>query len=364
MQRSITTRSGVTRFVIAALVLSCLLAFSVAGPPSARAAGTAEVAPQASTSLFLPMILKADPYADWVSLGRPAGGAPVNFVYVSPTCGSDLPASILAGTDAGLYRFNGSSWTLNSSPGSRISVSHIISTAASGMFLSSYDRGLWHSADGGTTWARETLPFADSDILWLAATNDYIYAAGSQGTYRRSTAGGAWSAIRTTTTYTIAATGGKVYAAEVGDAKDTLFISSDNGTTWPTSRQLPGSINFVQTIDSSQAAPQLLIGTIGGGLFKLDGANNIVAFSQGAGYTVYGIWRDSQGRVYAALETGGGLKRFPQAGGPSDLDLSALPGGGSLTAEELYTVNGSTTCNIVVAGSESGGVWVRRAPTL
>jgi hypothetical protein len=77
---------------------------------------------------------------------------------------------------------------------------------------------------------------------------------------------------------------------------------------------------------------------------------------------VYGIWRDGQKRVYAAAETPGGLRRFAPTGGASNLDLSALPTGGSLTAQTLYTVNGSTVCNIIGVGSESGGVWLRRVP--
>lgn len=168
--------------------------------------------------------------------------------------------------------------------------------------------------------------------------------------------------IRAQPVYVIAATGRNVYAAVVGNPKDTLLISSDGGNTWPVQRQLPGAINFVQTLDAALVTPQLLIGTVGGGLYMLDGTDTIVPFSQGVNATVYGIWRDSQARIYAALAAPGGLRRFPAAGGASDFNLSTLPSGGSLTTETLYTVNGSQQCNVIVVGSKSGNVWVRRVP--
>jgi len=36
--------------------------------------------------------------------------------------------------------------------------------------------------------------------------------------------------------------------------------------------------------------------------------------------------------------------------------------GGSLTKEQLYTVNGSAECNVIGVGSRSGRVWLKRIP--
>ena len=348
------------RYVLAGLLIWSVLLIA-ADPRNTQAAGAAS-APQATTKVFIPISVKFDLYADWVAFGQPAGSAAVNFLYTSQQCSGELPSVVLAGTDLGLYRLNGTAWEINTSLSAGISVAHIFTTATSGMFLGSYNQGLWHSADGGATWGREILPKNDTRIYWLAENDQYLFAAGSQGAYRRARSGGAWTTIRDTGTYTIAAANGKVFADEIGDSKDTLFVSSDNGATWPISRQLPGALKFVQTLDASASGPQVLIGTVGGGLYTLDGTNTLVPFSQGVDATVYGIWRDGTGRIYAAFEQSAGLRRFASSGGASELDLSALPGGASLAAENLYTVNGSRACNIIGVGSESGKVWLRRVP--
>jgi hypothetical protein len=283
----------------------------------------------------------------------------VNFLYVSQNCDGTRPVTVLAGTDSGLYAL-GATWARNPGLDARTQVSHIISSQGA-LLVASFNLGLWRSADG-VTWAPESVPNSDTRIYWLASNDQYLYAAGSKGLYRRPVAGGAWSQIQSGIIYTVAVDGANVYAAQIGSTKDTLFISSDNGDSWPTERQLPGTVNFVQTIDSTQGAATILIGAVKGGLYTLDGSNNIVAFSQGLSQTVYGIWRDGQSRVYAALESPGGLQRFPAAGGARELDLSALPGGGSLAAQTLYTINGSRACNIVAVGSETGNVWMRRIP--
>jgi len=361
MNRKIPPRFPAIRLAISILLIGCAALLAPFADRGAPVVAYAQQAPALSSIIYMPLVTKADPYADWVSLGQPAGGAAVNFLYVSQDCNDVQPSVILAGTDAGLYSF-GTTWTLNAGLEARIQVSHILSTAQGELYVASYNLGLWRSANGGSTWTPESVPNSDTRIYWLASTDQYLYAAGSKGLYRRPSIGGAWSQIQVGIIYSVAVSGANVYAAQIGAAKDTLLISSDSGDTWPTARQLPGSVNFVQTLDPNQGNAQILIGAVNGGLFTLDGANNIVPFSQGVSQTVYGVWRDSQERVYAALEQPGGLLRFAITGGSRDLDLSALPNGGSLAAEALYTVNGSTACNIVAVGTEQGNVWMRRLP--
>jgi hypothetical protein len=333
-----------------ALVLPVFDAQAIAGRPTLTN----------SFQLFLPLVRTPDPYFDWVSLGKPAGSTPVNFLYVSQDCTAGRPATILAGTDSGLYSHD-TAWKLNSGLAAEIAVSHIFKTAQNELYVSSYNLGLWRSVDGGATWDADPTPNNDARVYWLAQTDQYLYVAARLGLYRRSSAGGAWTQIQSWEIYTVAAAGGNVYAAQIGPNKDTLFISTDGGDTWPIARELPGAVNFVQTLDA-QGSSQILIGTVDGGLFTLDSANNIIPFSQGVSQTVYGIWRDGLGRVYAALDATGGLRRFPQAGGASDLDLSTLPNGSSLAEETLFTVNGSSSCNIIGVGTDIGNVWLRRVP--
>jgi hypothetical protein len=309
----------------------------------------------------LPLIRGADHYADWVALGQPAGAVAVNSMYVSQQCANDLPVTLLAGTDAGLYSYS-AGWTRNPGLAAEIQVSQIFSTTQGELYVSSYNLGLWRSVNGGASWAPDPAPNNDSRVYGLAQTNQYLYAAGRLGLYRRSSSGGAWSQIQDGVIYTVAAFGSNVYAVQIGTVKDTLFISNDGGTTWPIARQIPGAVDFIQSLDIDPASGQLLIGAVRGGLFTLDSANNVIPFSQGLSQTVYGLWRDSQQRIYAAAETPGGLRRFAQSGGAANLDLSALPSGGSLTAQTLFAITGSRSCDIIAVGAEAGGVWIRRVP--
>lgn len=352
MRRRITLRA-------CAVALALVVAAAVGLLPAGRGPGQAAAA-AGGTTIYLPFTSVADFYAEWAALGQPAGGAAVNYLYVGPDCAGGRPKTILAATDKGLYSYGGGlTWTRNTALRADMEVSHILNTSA-GMFLTSYNIGLWHSGNGGTTWAPEPLPGSETFTRWMAANDQFLYVAGDRGLYRRALAGGAWATIRGTATYVVAASGGTVYAAEIGpvDGKDTLYISTDSGATWPITRQLPGAVDWFQTFDTS--GTKLLIGTVDGGLFALDGSNNVVPFSQGINLTASGIWRDAQGRVYAAFDAPGGLRRFPAAGGASDLDLSALPGAGGMAGENLYTVNGS--CDLIVTGSENGNVWARRIP--
>lgn len=362
MYHALTINRRRLRHIGAALLVAWALLAALGGTAAAGGPGMAARQPAAEQQIYVPMANKADPFANWVSLGQPAGSAAVNYLFIGQQCANEQPTTVLAGTNQGLYRYTGAGWERFTGLSAGIQVSHVLSPAAGSYYVASYDQGLWHSADSGISWVREALPGNDARIYWLAANDQYLYAAGSKGLFRRPAGGGGWGQIRSGAFYSVAVAGSTVYAAMIGASKDTLLISGDAGATWPISRQIPGAVNFVQTLDAGTGAPQLLIGAVRGGLYTLDGANNIVPFSQGVGQTVYGLWRDAQGRVYAALEAPGGLQRFAAAGGTSELDLSALPGGGALTSASLYTVNGTNACAILAVGSQSGQIWMRRAP--
>ena len=334
--------------------------------------------PVIKQSVYLPRINKSfpDPYAAWVKLAQPAGGTAVNYLYVSQTSScvgpayeQNLPADILAATNSGIYRLKTvtmtnslPSWELRSSP--TISASHIISTAL-GYFAGAFNQGsVLRSTDGGVTWVPESLPNANQWVYWLAASGERILAGGDRGLFIREN--GIWVADPQLTgaVFSVAASGTVAYAVQFGNAKDTLWRSLAGGLsgTWASIGQLPGGVNFMQTLDLHVGGtPELLIGIVGNGIYRL-GANNVLEpFSQGVSVTAYGLWRDNLGRVYAALREPGGLQRFAAAGGVGE-SLNALPGAAPPVTERLYTVNGSTACNIIATGSREGNVWLRRMP--
>ena len=325
---------------------------------------------------YLSLIRKPDRYAEWVKLAQPAGGASVNYLYVAQSgecTGIDqsLPADIFAATSAGIYQFknattpdNNPSWTLRST--AAISASHIINTSV-GYFAGDFNQGgVLRSIDGGKTWTLEGLPNNNQSVYWLAESNKHILAAGSQGLFIRQN-DGTWIADSQLTgaIFSVAASGDFAYAVQFGTTKDTLWKSSAGGdlNTWSQVGQLPGTANFIQTLELRVGGtPELLIGVIDNGIYRL-GTNGLEPFSQGISLTAYGIWRDVQGRVYASFRELGGLQRFAATGGAGE-SLNSLPGSAPPISERLYTVNGrsETACNIIATGSREGNVWLRRIP--
>ncbi|NTV65624.1 MAG: hypothetical protein HGA65_19115 [Oscillochloris sp.] len=340
---------------------------------------TANAGPIEAQRLYLPQITKPAPdiYAQWVKLAQPAGGAAVNYLYVAPgsTCAGPvfeqgLPETIIAATNSGIYALRpattaGSlpSWELRSS--TTISGSHIINSDL-GYFASAFNMGsVLRSTDSGATWSPEALPNSNQRVYWLAASGQRILAAGNRGLFIRE--GGAWVADPQVTgvIFSVAASGNTAYAVQVGSSKDTLWRSLAGGAagSWAQVGQLPGSVNFIQTLDvRGGGSPELLVGVVTGGIYQL-GPSGLLPFSQGLSLTAYGLWRDSQGRIYAALRESGGLQRFTSVGGAGEV-LNTLAGDAPPIAQRLYTVSGraDSPCNILATGSREGNVWLRRIP--
>jgi uncharacterized repeat protein (TIGR01451 family) len=386
-----TTITATYRVVAPALVGQIITHTSSLSMPALSEAITRTAATRAVQiqRVFLPLLwyVVPDLYADWVKLTPPAAGAAVNYLYVSqaedqcsgPATEQDLPSTILAATNSGIYRLRAATtigdfgdWELLGGTGA-LEVSHIISTT-SGYFAGAFNQGqVFRSTDDGATWSGEDLP-DNQRVYWLAATDERIFAAGSQGLYIRAS-DGTWAAEPQISgaVFSVAAAGQTVYAVQmqVGARKHTLLHSTAGGAigTWLLIGELPGAANFIQTLYASQrATPTLLIGTVGNGLyqyglFQSDGSR-LGPLALDPGLTVYGIWRDGRGRIYASYHEPGGLQRFmPRIGGIGEA-LHTLPGAAPSTAERLFTVNGNpgSQCGIIMTGSREGNVWLRRIP--
>ncbi|MEI8306446.1 MAG: hypothetical protein WCF99_05215 [Chloroflexales bacterium] len=327
--------------------------------------------------VYLPLVRKPfpDPYAQWQKLTPPAAGSAINYLFVSrgttcagPVIEENLPDSIFAATDSGIFQLVTAStqgisptWKLRGS--STISATHIITSQGS-LFASAFNQSaVLRSDDAGATWHDEALA-GNRGVYWLADSGTRILAAGTDGLFIRE--GGVWRAdpkLKGSITG-VAVAGSNAYAIQYGTNKDTLWRSTAGGAagTWISAGQILGTTSFMQTIDTSSAGgPELLVGTVDGGLYSL-GAGGLTPFSSGLNLTVYGIWRDGQSRIYAAMREPGGLMRFGAAGGVGESLSSAA--GAPPTSERLYTVSGrdNSSCNIIAVGSRAGAVWVRRIP--
>gem|GEM_PF-4213681 len=327
--------------------------------------------------LRLPLLRQPFPdlYAQWRKLVAPTPGAAVNSLYVpednacaGPISEESLPTPLLAATNAGLFQLSpataqGALPTWQSRGPAGAEVSHIVA-GADALYASVFNRGpVLRSTDDGATWAEELLP-GNQGTYWLAVSGARVIAAGKGGLYTRE--GGTWvhEPQLTGSVFGVAAAGGNIYAAQIGRDRDTLWRSASGGAagTWQPIASPPEPVRFLQMLDARPGAtPELLVGTVGGGLYRL-GPTGLTAFSQGLALTPYGIWRDREGRVYAALREPGGLQRFAPGGGAGE-SLSAQSGAPPAT-ERLYTVNGRAggLCAIIAVGSRTGDVWLRRIP--
>ncbi|WP_129671626.1 hypothetical protein [Candidatus Chloroploca sp. Khr17] len=332
--------------------------------------------------LFLPIIQDTYPdiYAQWVQLAQPAGGTSINYIYVSqatmacsgPTKEQYLPTTILAATNNGIYQLRHASvpgelptWELRGS--NTISVSHIISTT-NGYFASSFNQNsIFRSTDGGQTWQTETLPEDNRFVYWLAASGERILAAGNRGLFIRETDGGWVQDTQVTgSIFGVAARGTNAYAIQIGNDKDTLWGSTEGGApgTWASIGALPGTANFMQTLYAdNESSDALLIGVIGGGIYRLHADGTFTPFSQDANLTVYGMWRDAQQRLYAAFREPGGLQRFAPEGGAGE-PLHTLGGDAPSNNERIYSINGNAgdQCGMIITGSRQGTIHLRRIP--
>ncbi len=340
---------------------------------------TAAVGPQ---RVFLPLIRRPynDPYTQWVKLAQPAGASAVNYLYVNqthdqcsgPVSEQALPATIFAATNNGIYQLQPATavdtygtWVLRSS--NTLSASDVISTPF-GYFAGGINEGAaLRSQDDGLSWTPEALPNENQRIYRLALAGERVLAAGNRGLFVRES-NGTWAAepAMNGVIFRVVADGQKAYAIQNGNEKDTLWRSEAGGAinSWQEVGQLPGEANFMQVIElNNSAEPTLLIGVVRNGIYQLDATGALVPFSSGLDLTVYGLWRDSQQRIYAAVREPGGLLRFSTTGGAGE-PLHTLPGQAPSADERLYTVNGNAggQCNILMTGSREGNVWLRRIP--
>ncbi|RRR66841.1 MAG: DUF11 domain-containing protein [Candidatus Viridilinea halotolerans] len=369
----VTATYFVDRTVGQAISYSATLSMTALSVPVTKIGITGQVG---RAQIFLPLVRTAPPpvdrYADAWQRVEVAPGKAVKHIYIDQTpnqCAAGpvaqqlLPRTILVGTDDGIYRLihasqvdGAFSWELlNGTTGAdilqimRVNNEYFAADVRNGKVL--------RSSDDGANWVVEDLP-GNRRTYALATVGGRILAAGLDGLFIRA-ANGAWSRDPAISgaVFSVAAVGDVAYAVQVGTPKDTLWISSA-GAPWQRIGQLPNPANFIQSLHVSAHNPNVLIGTVGNGVYQLSG-NLLTPFAPAPALTVYEIWRDTQGRSYASFREDGGLRRIN-----ADASIEVLHTGTTMNEERLFTVKGyeNAQCGILMAGSTQGGLWLRRLP--
>ena len=101
----------------------------------------------------------------------------------------------------------------------------------------SFNRGVWRSTDGGTSWTQRTDPFG-GQWIWAFAVDPSVEGrlwVGGPSLRRSNDGGGTWTAVSNfVDVKSIDAYAGRlaVLGRRTGDTFNKIYISADNGTSW------------------------------------------------------------------------------------------------------------------------------------
>jgi len=234
---------------------------------------------------------------------------------------------------------------------------------------------LWHSADGGQTWAAEAgAPAGAGTITALAEGAGELWVGTSSGALLASSDGGrslgavaapaGAGAIRA-----LAGAGATVWLAAAGGC----YVSGDGGTTWTAVGVAggPGGGLAALAVDGQRPAVVAAATSAGGVEISLDGGGHWVGMGSGSGMggaPVVGLEFDGSETLWLAT-LGRGLWKLPLAGDGITLTLGAEPASASLGS----TVNlqaqamelGQPLAGVVVSFSAGGALagWSATAAT-
>lgn len=233
---------------------------------------------------------------------------------------AELSGDILAGTDSGVYRYNGVVWTGPALAG--YSVRSLVSSDST-VFAGTDFAGIWRSTNSGTSWLPVNLNVSDASIRSLGLYQQYVYA----GTDGRG-----------------------------------VFVSNNGGTGW--SRASNGLRNGFINAVGRDTAGAILATMNGEGIFRTsDGGETWVTMNNGlTSLDVSSVVTAPGGRMYAGTRSGGGVFFTDDNGQswnevsnglPSEVDIL------SLTVNALSDVIAGTSLAGIFRLPNGGSTWVQ-----
>jgi photosystem II stability/assembly factor-like uncharacterized protein len=254
---------------------------------------------------------------------------------------------VLAGTEQGLRRFDGSSWsTLISTLEGYYVMSLSGSADGDVVFAGAYGNGMARSSDGGSSWESCNSGLASLDVHHVAVAQGdpwRVYTYTEAGLERSNDGGDTWSRIRDD--------GGWALAADPFDADFVVFYqwnhlleSWDGGDTfgWRDRRSDNMSLASIEDLLFDASTEGLLYAATGRGVFRLDDMSTWNWTERDAGLSAWSIWDVAAapvtGTLYLATPTG--VLRSTNDGASWSIEITGFPTG--LYSASSYTVSVST----------------------
>ena len=184
----------------------------------------------------------------WTKINQ---GMSVGFVWSLKVVNDNL---IFAATEKGLYKYNGSNWTLTTLSGMDV---HSISIGTTGsttrIFAATWGNGVYTSTDFGATWLHSVDGcynlLAMNTIEAVSAEKAFVTSFGG-GVFVTVNGGVSWSKINLgySFAWTVASSGNYIYAGTYGDG---LYLSSNGGTNWSKVTTLNAPFIYSLVVDNS-----------------------------------------------------------------------------------------------------------------
>ncbi len=170
----------------------------------------------------------------------------VGFIWSLKAVGS----YIFAATEQGLYRFNGSEWTLIGFSG--IDVHAVTADNSGNLYAGTYGAGVYVSADLGVTWTAINSGLGYNltiQALTVTPSSQVFAATLGGGVFKYN--GSAWTQLNISYNFVWALASTSTNVLLAGTYGDGLYISQDGGTTWTKSNNLNAQFIYSISVDGS-----------------------------------------------------------------------------------------------------------------
>ena len=263
---------------------------------------------------------------------------------------------VFAGDHLNIFRTtdNGDNWSWINSHLTRSSVASLAIGKDGDIFSGTTDRGVFRSSDKGNNWERVNNGLSNMDVRSIVTRPNGDTFAGTfgGGVFYSANDGESWTPSNTG--LTSLAIGALYFSSDnqvFAGSSRTIFRSENNGETWETVHQFPGSSSLppVVVAFATNQSGHIFAGFTGffeGGIFRsTDGGDTWSLCFQNA---VLAVVVDASGSIFAG--TASGIYRSKDEG---DTWEHLQNGVGSRRINSIL----ATSENYLFAGSEGGGVF-------
>jgi hypothetical protein len=184
--------------------------------------------------------------------------------------------SIFAATELGVYKYDGSNWTITTLTGMDV---HALASDGSAIYAGTWGLGIFKSTDNGATWTQMNngLNYSTT-ISSLTIQGSTLFCGTVGGGVFKSTNGGAdWTqfTVGNNMIWSLGSTASAIFASSFGDG---LYRSIDNGTTW---NKLDLNVPFIYSI-ATNGSGKIYIASWANGVFEsTDNGNTWTSLGMG-----------------------------------------------------------------------------------